>query len=305
MDPDLPVTLSLGHQARQINKYVSGKISLKDWVASIKMMFTANKTDKQVAIAQVANNLDGPWNGIFRGVAEDASSSSKTIEQILDEFLKATHTENKMLLAYEFGSRTQAPTETSRDFSVNLQQMANDAFVNETNEQIRERVCLQFLQGLSEPIGQSVRCQLPESLDKALSLAVAAETEISRGRNISTTNVMEAIRNCDLAKPRFPGRLVTTRRYNDEKYQTPSRPRPFPRPFPSTTTNTHHIKNDQDKSNTPNSPRDPQIHCCFHCNKPGHIVKNCHVRLPNDPPTTRPTHPESTAVPKNFPGGAQ
>ena len=95
--------------------------------------------------------------------------------------------ENKMLLAYEFESRKQDPTETSRDFSVNLRQMAHEAIENGTNEQICKRVRLQFLEGLLEPIGHTVRCLLPETFDKALSLAVAAETEISRGRNLSTT----------------------------------------------------------------------------------------------------------------------
>ena len=165
---------------------------------------------------------------------------------------EVTLIENESLSSSLFSKRSQAPNEDANAYGNALLTMARDAFGKTlTNEQLKRRVLERFIFGLREPVGSRVRIQLPKSYNEALMLATVIESEFSRTR----IHAVDQLKNREMARPRFQGRVPTVRNINEKKFYPGRRPH-------NRQPNVHNVDTSEQRR-------------CYQCQKIGHLARAC------------------------------
>ena len=193
----------------KLPSYDASAMSIKTWVDALIEVFSAYPNlGRGVAVSQVILSLKEPQLSSFLMTVDADTDKQKSIQQLLTEFVDRTYVENQTMNAQMFARRSQLPDEPSETYGNTLVTLGRNAFTKTlNNEQIMRRVFERFVSGLREPIGSRVRMQLPENYRQALQIASVVENEFSRGR----VNVVENIRNREINRPRYQGRVTSNR----------------------------------------------------------------------------------------------
>ena len=244
------------------------RMSLKTYVDSLQITVKAYPgVPKDIWVSKITLALSDPYLSSWLIIIQNDANKTKSVKEMLDEFLQATFIEDSSLSSSIFFNRRQRPEEDARTFGNALFTLARSAFDNLAPDELKIRVKEKFLRSLREPVGSKVRQLLPSSYEDAVKYATAAEGELDTARVMDITPVGRR----EMGKPRYTGKMPSSRNYGNKRFGEDKNKGP----------KQYENKNKDTK----------ETRRCFKCGRVGHIARNCYARSSIPYPPKNPGKP--------------
>ena len=245
-----------------------GKMSIESWVKVVKRIFKSSSTKKEKALARLCSAVVEPYFTFLEDlIADDEDSGgSKTVEEILDLFVKQVSSSNMSISLSRFNSRRQRLTERGFDYGLEMRRLSTCVFGGLDKKVVDQIVMNRFIDGLSSPLREKVRSTIPLTMEQALHNTMILENS-GMGTNVNTNNIRQhppPMKNKDVRLNRYPHKTPTVR-----LYRPPDRP-------------TLERRNGQREGARNERTREERVQAvdlsqivCYACKKKGHYKRDC------------------------------